>query len=158
MKDDFEKHLTVDTFRMESLLGAVEPEMVRDRQMGQCLKAIAGVLSENHYRAFVALVLRNVFLIELARDRADGEGDTTKFRVRWYKQLNDSPRYCSFEECWSIAGDIFKEAADSWIGHPERLRMLELFFDYSILPYESPIDYATRDFDHIHRRGEHHPV
>lgn len=70
--------------------------------------------------------------------------ETTKFRTRWYSQLNSDPRKCSFEECLEIAQYLVLTLTSGWLDRSENALALDLSLDCGILPYELPIDYLER--------------
>lgn len=107
-----------------------------------------------HFRALSNAILRHVFLIELVKVP---KIESTKFRVRWYQQLEGDPRECSFDECLSIAAQLLAELPD-WLQDSSHADLLKLFFEESILPYEAPLDYRQRparddNTTRIHRLG-----
>jgi hypothetical protein len=150
MKDTLEKMVDVERFSMPQLANALAPLFAKDEEVAEALAELQGALGGKHYDQFLRTIVRNVFLIELVKVPAI---ETTKFRVRWYEQLNNDPRFCSYEDCLKIARLIIREAADTWIKNKELLAVLHLFFDHSQLPYEAPIDYISRDMESIHRVG-----
>ena len=66
--------------------------------------------------------------------------DTTKVRIRWFPQLEGDPRRCDFSESLDIARELLDEHLNGWLD-PRNRELLQLFFPYSILPYEVPLDY-----------------
>lgn len=103
-------------------------------------------------------IFRHVFLIELVK--TDSKIETTKFQCRWFDELkaSDDPRYCSFDECVTIASDLFADLNGTWLKKPDHVTLLNLCFDNSLLPYEVPLDYVDRPLPakpgmRIHRRG-----
>ena len=96
-------------------------------------------LREN-YKNLTFSILRNVFLIELVKIP---KIETTKFRVRWFEQLNGDPRHCSFEECSKIATDLLR-SLPIWLNTTAHSEALNLAFAYGLIPYEAPLDYKER--------------
>jgi hypothetical protein len=150
MKATLEKLVDVDRFSMPQLATALTPLFAKDEEVAGALGDIENALGARDFNQFLRCVVRNVFLIELVKTPAI---ETTKFRVRWYSQLDDDPRHCSFDDCLKIARLIIRETADVWIKNKDLLAALKLFFEHSQLPYEAPIDYITRDQASIHRVG-----
>jgi hypothetical protein len=107
-----------------------------------------------NYRNLSYAILRHVFLIELVKLP---KVETTKFRVRWFPQLTDGLRNCSFDECLAIAAGLLTELM-TWYAVPEHEVLLKLFFKYGRLSYEVPLDYRERpapedNATRIHRLG-----
>lgn len=94
----------------------------------------------DHYKDLRSMILRNVFLIELVKVP---KIESTKVRVRWYEQLADDSRQCSFDECLGIASQLLTELS-TWLEDAQHKELIELIFEESILPYEAPIDYRER--------------
>ncbi len=93
-----------------------------------------------NYRKLSYSIIRNAFLIELVKVP---KIETTKFRVRWFDQLDGDPRYCSFEECLNIAVELLT-TLPTWLETPSHAECLNLSFSNSMVPYEAPLDYVTR--------------
>ena len=93
-----------------------------------------------NYKKLAQSILRNAFLIELVKVP---KIETTKFRKRWYTELEDDPRWCSFEECLEIATDLLGTLS-SWMNEQNHAEVIQLTFDGGLIPYEAPIDYANR--------------
>jgi hypothetical protein len=104
-----------------------------------------------HYKKLTHAILRSAFLIELVKVP---KIETTKFRVRWCEQLDNDPRWCSFDECLLIATDLFKALLDRLQEETFR-EALNLSFSCGLIPYETPIDYQCRytQSGRIHERG-----
>lgn len=99
-------------------------------------------------------ILRKAFLIQAVTTI----GGSARIRVRWYEELRDSQRYCSFDDCVEIASDLLDQIAGGWLDVPENLQTLVLIERNFILSYEWPIDYLNRVAPNdnntaIHRRG-----
>lgn len=145
----------VERFSMGSLNQSALLVLTSDPQISPILLSIAQKLGSQTYIGFICTaILRHVFLIELVKVP---KIDSTKFRTRWYEQLHNDQRYCSFDECYEIAKDlIFK--LDQWLQIPEHKDFLILFCKYALLPYEAPIDYLSKTelpdkTTRIHRLG-----
>jgi hypothetical protein len=95
--------------------------------------------------------LRSSLLIELVKVP---KIETTKFRVRWFGQLKDDPRWCSFEECYEIACDLLT-TLPKWLEVSQNAEVLRLSLDFGLIPYEAPIDYFARlgKKGRLHERG-----
>lgn len=152
MQSSIESIVEAERFSMQSLAKKVWPLLAAHSHIAALVPKLQQRLG-THFDAVVFAILRHVFLIELVKVPAI---ETTKFRVRWFSQLNGDPRHCEFEECLDIARDLLSDLCDGWLDTPENNELLRLFFDYSILPYEVPLDYHERPTAtgvRIHRRG-----
>ncbi len=151
MQRAFSQVLTAERFSMRNLHGQVWP-LVEKHFRPTARLSILGQKLETYYRKLAYALLRHVFLIELVVP----EITTTRVRCRWYDQLKGDPRWCSFDECLEIAGDLVAALADGWLDNPQNAEALALTFNYEILPYEAPLDYQVRPENaaaRIHRRG-----
>lgn len=154
MKETIEQLVESERFNMNALESGVWPLIEAHQSLSKPLSSLSRRFTARQYKHLKNAILRHVFLIELVKIPTI---DSTKFRVRWYSQLRDDPRECSFEECLEIAEDLLNSLV-LWLEVEQHRDFLELFFTNSILPYEMPIDYhevPTRaDFTtRIHRRG-----
>lgn len=153
MKSTIERLINVNRFSMNSLCKAVWPlvEAHPDTQtQQQFLKDRLG----KHFKDLCGAVLRSVFLIELVKVP---KIESTKFRVRWDRQLDEDSRYCAFDECLATAAQLLTEL-QTWLQNDRHEELIKLFFDERILPYESPLDYRDRPaiedgVTRIHRLG-----
>ncbi len=153
MRETLERLVDVERFNMGPLHDAVWPlieEHPSTRTPARVLREQIGA----NYRNLSYAVLRHAFLIELVKLP---KVETTKFRVRWFEQLTDDQRYCSFDECLAIAADLLTELT-TWYAVPEHKVLLQLFFQNSALSYEAPLDYRERpargdNATRIHRLG-----
>lgn len=151
MQNEIEQIVDIDgSFNMSQLANAVWP-LIEDipaiAAVAEQLKASLG----NNYRKLTYSILRNSFLIELVKLP---KIETTKFRVRWCNQLNDDPRYCSFDECLLIAQDLLT-TLPAWLANSRHAECISLSFSNGMIPYESPLDYARRftQQNRLHQRG-----
>lgn len=151
MQNTIEQIVEIDgNFSMSQLADAVWP-LIEDQPaiaaVAEQLKASLG----NNYRKLTYSILRNAFLIELVKVP---KIETTKFRVRWFNQLNDDPRYCSFDECLLIAQDLLS-TLPAWLANPSHAECMTLSFSNGMVPYEAPLDYASRftQQNRLHQRG-----
>lgn len=101
---------------------------------------LQNLFGPKNYKKLAYAILRNAFLIELVKLPAI---ETTKFRVRWYPQLEGDPRFCSFEECLEIALRLLN-GLPAWLSDEKNSAALNLAFECGLLPYEVPIDYLKR--------------
>lgn len=130
---------TDENFSMTQLADAVWPAIEGLSSVSAVIPVVRSRLGAD-YRKLSYSVLRNAFLIELVKVP---KIETTKFRVRWFAQLDGDPRYCSFDECLEIAVQLLN-TLPSWMGVPNAADCLKLSFSNSIIPYEAPLDYAER--------------
>ncbi len=86
-------------------------------------------------------LLRNVFLIELVKQP---KIESTKMQVRWYPELRNDPRGCSFNECFAMLEDVLA-LLPVWLqAEPINPEALQLCLKNNLIPYEIPLDYAVR--------------
>ncbi len=149
MRALFEQFLEAERFNMNSLYDALKEPFEREQTLGPLIRTTHEIFGQNFLKKFCLSIIRNVFLIELVKRPAI---ETTKFRVRWFEELENDPRWCSFEECLSIAQDIFREV-NGLDRNSSEVGALKLSFDFGLIPYEMPIDYlAVEGETRIHRR------
>lgn len=139
---------------MNELATAAWPLIERLPSLTEYLSTLRGQFPERQHTKLTHALLRHIFLIELVKVP---KIESTKFRVRWYQQLEGDPRECSFEECLLITEDLLKSLV-RWLELEQHQEFLQYFFTSSLLPYEMPIDYreipGRDDFTtRIHRRG-----
>ncbi len=154
MQAEIERLLAEDRFSMPILCDAILPLIERRASVAPAVPALQHLLGRD-YKKLVCAIIRHVFLIELVKVP---KIETTKVRFRWYSQLENEQRYCSFEECLSMAEDLLVEIANGWLVNQENREILHLFFNHSLLSYEVPLDYDARppltdSVTRIHRRG-----
>jgi len=152
LKTAIEESVNTDNdFNMDVLVGKAWPIIEACPRLSDILAGLRDVLGNKSYKKLSQTILRNVFLIELVKIP---KIETTKFRHRWYEQLNDDPRKCSFEECLEITLDLLGQLPE-WLTNSSHAETLALSFEYSLLPYEAPIDYTCRLANNgkIHTQG-----
>jgi len=103
----------------------------------QPIEALRQKLGHEQARSVLIAILRHAFLIELVKVPAI---ETTKVRVRWFEQLVDDPRHCTYEECAQIANQLVRDLP-GWLDTDSHTELLRLFCAEGLLPYEAPIDY-----------------
>ena len=151
MQNTIEQMVEIDgNFSMSQLADAVWPLIEEQPNITAVAEQLKDSLGSN-YRKLTYSILRNAFLIELVKVP---KIETTKFRVRWFGQLNGDPRYCSFDECFLIAQDLLSTLPD-WLTNPSHAECITLSFSNGMVPYESPLDYAMRYTQQarLHQRG-----
>lgn len=141
---------TEENFSMPQLADAVWPLIEIELDVVNAIDQIKTLLGRN-YRKLTYSILRNAFLIELVKVP---KIETTKFRVRWFNQLDNDPRHCSFDECLLIAKDLLNSLPE-WLNNPNHLDCMLMSFSNGIIPYETPLDYAVRftQQNRLHQRG-----
>lgn len=153
MQSKIDSLIEAERFNMPALTSIVWPLVEAHPQIAPHVQSLRDRLGD-HYGSLARAILRHVFLIELVKVPAI---ETTKFRARWFAQLDGDPRRCDFAECIDIARDLLAHLAGGWLDSPENDEILRLCFDHSILPYEVPLDYQDRPMGHagvrIHRSG-----
>lgn len=140
---------------MELLYDEVWSMFSSDEAIVDSLNILNQKLKPKECKKLAYGILRHAFLIELVKLP---KVETTKFCTRWDSQLSQDSRNCSFLECKDIAHDLILNFANNWLNNTKTLEVLNLFFDYAILPYELPIDYIERPIindteTRIHRKG-----
>jgi len=151
VQNTIEQIVEIDgNFSMPQLANAVWPLIEAQPGVLAVAEQIKASLG-NNYRKLTCSILRNAFLIELVKVP---KIETTKFRVRWFDQLDDDPRYCSFDECLMIAQDLLSTLPE-WLANPSHAECLKLSFSNGMVPYEAPLDYAKRltPQHRLHQRG-----
>jgi hypothetical protein len=152
MQNEIESIIAAERFSMPALASRVWPLVEARPEITPLVVTLRGRLG-NHYDDLLCAILRHVFLIELVKVP---KIDSTKFRTRWFEQLEGDPRRCDFAECVDMARDLLTDLAGGWLDVPENDELLRLCFDHSLLPYEVPIDYQDRGTGdaggRIHRR------
>ena len=131
--------VTNDSFNMRRLADVVWPLIEALPSVAAVSPVLRNCLGAN-YRNLSYSILRNAFLIELVKVP---KIETTKFRVRWFGQLEGDPRYCSFDECLNIAVELLA-TLPTWLETPAHAECLNLSFSNGIIPYEAPLDYTKR--------------
>jgi hypothetical protein len=154
MQAEIERLLAEDRFSMPTLCDAILPLIERHASFAPTVPTLQRLLGQN-YRKLVCAIIRHVFLIELVKVP---KIETTKVRFRWFSQLENDQRYCSFDECLSMAEDLLVEIANGWLVNQANKEILQLFFNHSLLSYEVPLDYDARppladSITRIHRCG-----
>jgi len=154
VKEAIEKAIEAERFSMPALRKAAWPLLSQHPTV--C--TIFPTLTQHFTKTMDILanaIFRHVFLIELVKTPAI---ETTKFRCRWFSELeeNADPRWCSFDECLEIAGDLFGDLCGGWLATPDHAEAVKLCFENSLIAYEVPLDYVERPLpsgasDRIHR-------
>jgi len=130
---------SADNFSMHRLATTVWPLIEALPRLTRIIEELRTTLG-NNYTKLSYSILRNAFLIELVKVP---KIETTKFRVRWFNQLDGDPRYCSFNECLRIAKELLISLPE-WLRNPAHVECLNLSFSNGMLPYEAPLDYNQR--------------
>jgi len=140
IKDQMEQIVeTADNFNMGSLAPAIWPSIETLPSVAEAVSALRYRLGADYAKLSYSII-RNAFLIELVKVP---KIETTKFRVRWVDQLEDDPRYCSFEECLEIAVELLV-TLPTWLETPSHAECMRLSFSNGMIPYEAPMDYIKR--------------
>lgn len=155
MQEIIDQLIASDRFSMKLLYDSLWSIFSANTVITDSISILQNKFSNKKYKQIACGILRHAFLIELVKIPGI---ETTKFRTRWYPQLSEDPRKCSFEECLEIAQDLVLTLINDWLNKPENFEILALFLEHSILPYELPIDYVERPLTNnmvtrIHRRG-----
>ena len=151
IRDQMEQFVeTDDNFSMARLALVVWPLIEALPNVAMTVPMLRTRLGAD-YRKLSYSIIRNAFLIELVKVP---KIETTKFRVRWFDQLEGDPRYCSFEECLNIAVELLA-TLPTWLETPSHAECLNLSFSNGMIPYEAPLDYTTRftQQGRLHQQG-----
>lgn len=111
-------------------------------QLQEC-NLIKRRLTAKEYKAFRRSMIRNCFLIEPVND----EVTSTKVETHWSHRLENDVRYASYETCVEIFNKLLHKIA---ILSNEEFSLLKEFFNYTVVPYEMPVDYIDRFAAPIH--------
>jgi hypothetical protein len=153
LKTTIEQLVDVERFNMRKLCTAAWP-LVEQHDLTrvhlQTLKDATG----SHFGSLCNIILRYAFLIELVKVP---KIESTKFRVRWYKQLKNDPRECSFDECLAIAAELLTDLGP-WLDVKSHRDLFNLSIEESLFAYDAPIDYRQvpsqdDNVTRIHRLG-----
>jgi hypothetical protein len=137
-------------FHMPTLYASVWPDIEAIGRVHPHIVALRARLTADELRWLACTLIRHAFLIELVKVP---KIETTKFRVRWFEQLDGDPRYCSFDEALEMVVRLI-ESLPEWLNVAAHAETLDLFFEQPLLAYEAPLDYAERVLDpdgRIHR-------
>ena len=141
MKHIFDEAVLAEKFSGPKLLKALQAGLAPESALAQeyrRLKAAVGQKVADH--AFMGVV-RATFLIELVKTP---KIETTKFEVRWADRLPvEDPRHASYDNCLNICTARLSDLAEA-MGEEEKKKLLTLFAEEKIVPYEVPIDYLER--------------
>lgn len=140
MQPTIERLVDTSRFSMATMHAEVWPLVEAHARLSIHLAALKEQLGLANYRKLACAILRHIFLIELVKAP---KIETTKFRVRWFPELQDDPRGASFEQCVEMASELLTQLANGWLADDDHHNGLTLFFSHGILPYEVPIDYQT---------------
>ncbi len=156
MRETIEQLIALDRFHMKTFYDRVWPLFANRNSVKPHIDDLKNIFNKSKCTKLFYGILRHAFLIELVK--LPGV-ETTKFQTRWCSQLNQDCRQTSFEECLEIARYLIADLAKTWLKSSNNVEILNLFFNYSMLPYELPIDYlSTKGFEknnidsRIHRR------
>ena len=154
MQQTLERMAESERFNMNALYTVLWPLIDEEVSFSPHLSTIRQRLGAKEYRHLGKALIRHVFLIEPVK----GIGvTTTKYRVRWWTELADDPRFCPFAECVEIASSLMEQLT-GWLDTAEHVELTQLYYDYLIIHYEVPLDYIERPAStdlttRIHRRG-----
>lgn len=100
-------------------------------------------LTPKEFKAFRRSIIRNSFLIEPVND----DVTSTKVEAHWSPRLKGDVRYASYESCVDIFHKLLHKIANL---SADDFNMLKEFFNYTVVPYEMPVDYIDRFASPIH--------
>lgn len=100
-------------------------------------------LTPKEFKAFRRSIIRNSFLIEPVND----DVTSTKVEAHWSPRLKGDVRYASYESCVDIFHKLLHKIANL---SADDFDMLKEFFNYTVVPYEMPVDYIDRFASPIH--------
>ena len=139
-KQILEKAVAAKSFNIKACAGLRE---ALDDDGRNAYDHIGSMLKHAQLDYIAHSIVRNSFLIELVNH----DITSTKFQVRWTDDLNDDPRFASYEECLRIAQKLLKEISAL---SKDDLLLLVKFKEFFFLPYEFPFDYINRYADKLH--------
>ncbi len=136
----FEQAIAQPRFSGPTLRAALLPVFMSDSRT-PLTPYVTEVLGSDLAGHVLTSLVRSAFLIELVKHP---KIETTKFEVRWAARLPPSdPRYASFETCLAIFNNLLEGLMVASRGSQE-WNILETFKQFSVLPYEIPVDYQQR--------------
>lgn len=139
-KQILEKAVAAKSFNIKACAGLRE---ALDDDGRNAYDHIGSMLKHAQLDYIAHSIVRNSFLIELVNH----DITSTKFQVRWTDDLNDDPRFASYEECLRIAQKLLKEISAL---SKDDLLLLVKFKEFTSVPYELPFDYINRYADKLH--------
>jgi hypothetical protein len=138
IESTIEESVASSHFKMSVLREAAWPQVEAHEGLSPLVSAVQARLSAGAYLKLQNMILRHVFLIELAKPP---NFVTTKFRARWCNELEGDPRGSSYEERLEICRDLLA-SFPAWFESPQHVETFELFHSCNLLPYEGPLDYG----------------
>ncbi len=140
LKSAFEDQVLLERFSLPKVYKAVE-SAYGTSAVSEPVKQFEAKLGKKLGHAVLQSVVRAVFLIELVKAP---KIETTKFESRWADRLGATdPRFASFADCEAIFLSVISDLAPRLEDDATR-SAIEAICSASLLPYEIPLDYATR--------------
>lgn len=139
-KQQLEQAINSDNFRISECWGLRDalPEKAKREY-----EKMSSLLPDREMKHIHNSLVRNAFLIELVNH----EITSTKFQTRWFNELEDDPRFATYEECLLIASKLISQLSSL---STSDLRLVASLCDFKMVPYELPIDYIDRYCEHLH--------
>lgn len=135
MREIIENHVAQDRFNMTRTYYAIIDNF--PDEINVVYRQIESTFNKRNIQYIIKGLIRISFLIELVKP----DISSTKFVTRWNPRLNGDPRYADYNEC----KQIFLHLLNEIIAFDDRkVKLVNDFIRYSILPYELPIDYIER--------------
>ena len=140
MKENFEYYTREEIdFKIKDLYEIVWPDLKQLLDQDVILSIESNFDDKINIKIRQAII-RFVFLLELVKVP---KIETTKVRVRWFSQLNEDPRHCSFEECCQIFVSVYQQLS-VWLLEERNKKLLIDQINNSLISYEIPLDYINR--------------
>ena len=145
MQKVFDDAVQAETFSGPSLFKAIKAELQPMSALANEYRRVTEVLGAKVADHAFMGVVRTTFLIELVKTP---KIETTKFEVRWAARLpEDDPRHACFDDCLQICTNRMHDLAEAVVASEEKRKLITLFAEEKIVPYEVPLDYLERRRD-----------
>lgn len=142
MKDIFDSSVEAERFSIKDVFSHIFSQPSHARYY----PALEQTFSQKELGAILKGLVRFSFYIEPVKQP---KIETTKFAVRWSAGLLGDPRYCSYEDCLVIFDKLLNDLEQT-LGDDEKVRLLKIIANHSLIAYELNLDYTTRDRHNIH--------
>lgn len=147
MRQRCENHVAGARFNMDSVYDDIYTRnLVNIQPFNHLTASLVELIGNRDSVKIIKSLLRFSFFIEPVKKPAI---ETTKFAVRWSEELNDDPRFSSYEECLLIFQTFFTRLIAE-LASEDNKRLIKLMVNNTIISYEIPIDYISRTANPIH--------
>lgn len=160
LRSILEESVKQDRFSGGQMYEKANAILEKQEMVSASISRLTKKLRRADYTYLMTALLRNVFFIELVND----EISSTKMEVRWVQKESrgkkqekfdqSDPRFCTFEECFSILAKLLEELRPV-VDKVENIDLLKLYRIRRLIPYEIPLDYihsliTERSINKIH--------